>query len=122
MNTPAVRLLPVCQWSRQRIPWRTATFVVPGLLLLSATGASAQRIERHFRVEPHPIVTIHNPNGTVTVRAWTKSDVMVVANRAADQVEVDLEQSGNRIDIMSHPVNEVATATHLRADYEISVP
>jgi DUF4097 and DUF4098 domain-containing protein YvlB len=125
MNTPAVRLLPVCRSSHQRISWnswKAAGIVVPGLLLLSASGASAQRIERHFRVEPHPIVTIHNPNGTVTVRAWTKSDVMVIANRAADQVEVDVEQTGNRVDIMSHPVNEVATATNLRADYEISVP
>ena len=28
---------------------------------------------------------------------------MVIATRANDQVEVDAEQTGNRVDIMTHP-------------------
>jgi DUF4097 and DUF4098 domain-containing protein YvlB len=47
---------------------------------------------------------------------------MVVANRAADQVDIEIEQTGNRVDIMSHPVVEDTPAESLRADYEISVP
>ncbi len=102
--------------------WTRASLVVPGLLLFSAAPAFAQRLEKHFKVEAHPVINIHNPNGSITVRAWTKSEVMVVANRAADQVDIEIEQTGNRVDIMSHPVLEDAPAATLRADYEISVP
>ena len=68
------------------------------------------------------MITIHNPNGMVTVRAWTKSEVMVVADRATTQVEVDAEQTGNRVDILTHQVADTASPDDLRADFEISVP
>ncbi|MGA8013286.1 MAG: DUF4097 family beta strand repeat-containing protein [Candidatus Acidiferrales bacterium] len=100
--------------------WKAAGLLVPGLLLCSA--ASGDRIERHFKVDAHPVVTIHNPNGMVTVRAWTKSDVMVVAKRATNQVEVDAEQSGNRVDVQTRQVADTASPDDLRTDFEISVP
>ena len=87
-----------------------------------AAVASADRIEQHFKVEAHPVVTIHNPNGTVTVRAWTKSDVMVVAKRATTEVEVDAEQTGNRVDVQTRQVADTASPDDLRTDFEISVP
>jgi len=102
--------------------WRNGLLVLPGLLLFSATSASADRLVQHFKVEAHPVVTIHNPNGTVTVRAWTKSEVMVVANRATDNVAVDAEQNGNRVDILTRPVSETSAPEDLRTDVEISVP
>jgi DUF4097 and DUF4098 domain-containing protein YvlB len=105
---------------RNQRHWKAAGLLVPGLLLCSA--ASADRIERHFKVEAHPVVTIHNPNGTVTVRAWTKSDVMVVARRATTEVEVDAEQTGNRVDVQTRQVADTASPDDLRTDFEISVP
>jgi len=89
---------------------------------LLCSAASADRIERHFKVEAHPVVTIHNPNGTVTVRAWTKSDVMVVARRATTEVEVDAEQTGNRVDVQTRQIADTASPDDLRTDFEISVP
>ncbi len=56
------------------------------------------------------------------MRAWTKSEVMVVAKRATAQVEVDAEQTGNRVDIMTRQVSDTASPDDLRADLEISVP
>ena len=105
---------------RSQRRWKAAGLLVPGLLLCSA--ASADRIERHFKVEAHPVVTIHNPNGTVTVRAWTKSDVMVVARRATTEVEVDAEQTGNRVDVQTRQIADTASPDDLRTDFEISVP
>jgi len=102
--------------------WKTAGVLVPGLLLISATPALADRIERRFKVEAHPVVTIHDPTGTVTVRAWTKSEVMVVAKRATDRVEVDAEQNANRIEISTRQILDNASTKDLRADFEISVP
>ena len=89
--------------------WKVAGVLVPGLLLLSALPASADKIQRHFKVDARPVVTIHNPNGTITVRAWTKSEVMLVATRATDQVVVDAEQTGNRVDIITRQVSESAS-------------
>jgi len=96
--------------------------IVLGLFLVGAAPASADRIEKHFKVEAHPIVTIHNPDGQVTVRAWTKSEVMVVATRSSSQIEIEAEQTGNRIDVITREASETIAPQDLRADYEISVP
>jgi DUF4097 and DUF4098 domain-containing protein YvlB len=102
--------------------WKGAGVLVPGLFLLSVTPALADRVERRFKVEAHPVVTIHNPTGTVTVRAWTKSEVLVVARRATDRVEVDAEQNANRVEIITRQIPDNASPNDLRADFEISVP
>jgi DUF4097 and DUF4098 domain-containing protein YvlB len=101
---------------------RIRNWTAAGVLLLSATPALADRLERHFKVEAHPIITIHNPTGTVTVRAWTKSEVLVVARRATDRVEVDAEQNANRVEISTRQILDNASPNDLRADFEISVP
>jgi DUF4097 and DUF4098 domain-containing protein YvlB len=106
--------------TRRRIVWKATGLLIPGLLL--AGGAFADHIEKHFKVEAHPVVTLHNPNGTVTVKAWTKPEVMVVAARASDQVEVDATQTGNRVDIMTHPVSDSTVPDGLRTDFEVRVP
>ncbi|HTR48428.1 MAG TPA: DUF4097 family beta strand repeat-containing protein [Verrucomicrobiae bacterium] len=107
---------------RNHRAWKTAGVLVPGLLLLSASPALADRLERHFKVEARPVVTIHNPTGTVVVRAWTKSEVMVVAKRATDRVEVDTEQNGNRVEVITRQISDNASPSDVRADFEISVP
>jgi DUF4097 and DUF4098 domain-containing protein YvlB len=107
---------------RSHRDWRIASSLLPAILLLIPSPASADRIERHYKVEPHPIVSIHDPNGSVTVRAWTKSEVMVIATRLSDRVEVDTEQNGNRVDILTHQISDNASPADMRADFEISVP
>jgi DUF4097 and DUF4098 domain-containing protein YvlB len=102
--------------------WKTAALVVPGLLLVGASTSSANKFTQHFKVDPHPVVTIHNPNGLVTVRAWTKSEVMVIADCGTSAVALDAEQNGNRVDIMSRQVADTAAPSDLRADYTVSVP
>ncbi len=102
--------------------WKSVGLLAPGLLFFGAAPAFGHGIEKHFKVEAHPVVTIHNPNGAVTVKAWTKSEVMVIANHASDKVEVDAEQTGNRVDIMTHQMADSISPDDLRADYEISVP
>jgi DUF4097 and DUF4098 domain-containing protein YvlB len=104
-----------------RNKWKTGV-IVPGLLLVSAVPVFAHNIEKHFKVEPHSVVTIHNPNGKVVVKAWTKSEVMVIATHTSDKVEVDAEQSGNRIDVMTHQISDSISPEDLQADYQINVP
>lgn len=91
------------------------------LLGLPAT-VSAHRIEKHFAVAEHPVVIIHNPNGLITVKSWTKPEVMVTADHASAKVEVDAEQHGNRIELLTHLLSEDVSPSELQADYELNVP
>src|SRR5580658_11158752 len=105
--------------------WKPLTVIVPSLLfctLLSAGPQPPRRQEQHFKVEAHPVVTIHNPNGLITVKAWTKAEVMVISNRASDNVEVDAEQMGNRVDVSTHAASDNVAPDDMRADYQINVP
>jgi len=108
--------------ARSHLRWKTAGLLVPSLLLVSVSPAWADHIEKHFKVEAHPEITLHNPNGAVVVKAWTKAEVMVMATRATDQIEVDATQVGNRVDIMTHPVADGIAPGDLRTDFEIRVP
>lgn len=102
--------------------WKSAGLLVPGFLLLSASPASAKRLEKHFKVEARPVVTIHNPNGAVTVKAWTKSEVLVIADLGSDRVDVDAQQNGNRVDVTTRQLTDNMAPDDFRADYQINVP
>src|SRR3984893_1256396 len=47
---------------------------------------------------------------------------MVAANHTSDQVEVDAEQMGNRVDVITHQLVYSVGPDDVRADYEITVP
>lgn len=100
---------------------RSATLLAASTLLV-CLPAFAHRLEKHFKVDPRPVVTIHNPDGMITVRAWTKPEVMVVATHPSENVEVEAEQMGNRVDISTRTLAENVSPADLRADYEVSVP
>jgi DUF4097 and DUF4098 domain-containing protein YvlB len=102
--------------------WKAALLLVPAILAFSARPASAKRLEKHFKVDARPVVTIHNPNGTVTVKAWTRSEVLVIADLAGGQAEVGAEQNGNRVDVMTRPLSDNVSPDDLRTDYQINVP
>ncbi len=99
-----------------------AGLLVPGLLLAGVAPALADHFEKHFKVDARPVVTIHNPTGLVTVKAWTKSEVEVVAEHASANIEVDADQTGNRIDVITRLRTDSASPDEWRADYEIRVP
>src|ERR1700758_4475360 len=96
--------MSTAQFVPLRFNWKTG-LLAPGLLLVTSSAVFAHNIEKHFKVEPRSVVTIHNPNGKVIVKAWTKSEIMVIATHASDKVEVDAEQTGNRVDVMTHQIS-----------------
>lgn len=102
--------------------WRSSALLIPCLLLLGAAPASADRVVQRFKVDARPVITLHNPSGKVTIKAWTKSEVMVVADRASSQVVVDAEKIGNRVDITTRQASDTVSPTQLTADYQINVP
>ena len=62
-----------------------------------------------------------NPYGSISVKPSSGNTVTVVAILHSDKVEVDNNQSGNRVDIQSHLLAG-ADAESGRVDYEILVP
>lgn len=105
-----------------RMPWRSAAVLVPGLLLLGVAPAFADHFQKQFKVEAHPVVTIHNPDGMVVVKAWTKSEVLVMADHPSSDIAVEADQTGNRIDVSTHQLSDTVGPDAWRADYQIRVP
>jgi DUF4097 and DUF4098 domain-containing protein YvlB len=101
---------------------KSAGLLMPGFLFFSAIPASAKRVEKHFEVDSQPVVSIHNPNGTVTVKAWTKSEVLITADLGSDRVDVDAQQNGNRVDVVTQQLTDNMSPDDFRADYQINVP
>jgi len=108
--------------ARKTAGLKAAGWLACGFLIVGAAPAWADHVEKHFKVDSRPVITLHNPNGAVTVKAWTNSEVMVIASPASSDVEVDVEQTGNRVDIMTHPTSDSVADDELRADFEIRVP
>jgi DUF4097 and DUF4098 domain-containing protein YvlB len=62
-----------------------------------------------------------NPYGSISVKPSSGNTISVTATLHSDKVEVDNNQSGNRVDIQSHLLAG-ADAESGRVDYEILVP
>jgi len=93
------------------------------LLLVPLAGpASAHRLEKHFNVAGRPVVTVRNAHGRIEVKSWKKPEVVVIGNHTSNKVEVDTEQSGNRIEVITHVLTEKPAPADLQADYTITVP
>jgi len=101
---------------------RNAVTILAAPLLGLALPAYAHRLEKRFTVEIRPTVTVRNFHGKITVKSWPKSEVVVVANHASEKTEVDAEQSGNRVDVITHHLTDKVAPNELEANYEITVP
>jgi DUF4097 and DUF4098 domain-containing protein YvlB len=91
------------------------------LLLTLPAGAQTRKTEKHFTVSDTPVVILQNFNGKVQVKSWDRHEVMVVA-QASDTVEIDTEQVGNRIDIMTQAVGGNSPSQDAKADITVTVP
>jgi len=91
------------------------------LVTLAAMAVAETKKEYRFEVGPKSKVSIVNQFGSVTVKPSTGNYVLVNATIYSDKVEVDQNQSGNRVDVQSHLLNG-ANADNSRVDYEVTVP
>src|ERR1700734_4530029 len=99
---------------------RTAKLVAIGVIVAGTLVAESKK-EYHFTVGPRAGVSVMNPYGSISVKPSQNNVVMVTAILHSDKVEVDNNQSGNRVDIQSHllPGADVNSG---RVDYETLVP
>lgn len=109
-------------WHASNLGWRTAGNVAAIVIFGAASPVYAHHLQKQFEVQPHPLITFHNPSGKVTVVSWDKPEVLVVADHDSPKIEVDAEQMGNRIDILTHQLADQINPDELRANYTITVP
>lgn len=93
----------------------TATAIMPGTL------AAQSRKELHFTVSAHAGISVINPYGSISVKPSPGNTVALIAVLHSDKVEVDSNQSGNRVDVQSHLFSGADTESG-RVDYEVLVP
>jgi len=91
------------------------------LVTLAAMAVAETKKEYRFEVGPKSKVSIVNQFGSVTVKPSAGNYVSVNATIYSDKVEVDQNQSGNRVDVQSHLLGG-ANADNSRVDYEVTVP
>ena len=86
-----------------------------------AFGATAIRKDMHFKVGKHPMVSISNQYGPISVKAGAPRQVLVTVIIHSDKVEVDQSHSGSRVDLVSHLLAG-SDETSGVVEYEIQVP
>jgi DUF4097 and DUF4098 domain-containing protein YvlB len=97
---------------------------VIGLVLagcLATVAIAETRKEYRFTVGPNANVSVDTQYGAIFVKPGTASQVVVIATLQSDQTQVDTQQHGSRIAIVSR-VPEGADAQTGRIDYEVLIP
>jgi DUF4097 and DUF4098 domain-containing protein YvlB len=90
-------------------------------VIVAGTLIAETKKEFHFSVGAKAGVSVVNPYGSISVKPSASNTVVVNAILHSDKVEVDNNQSGNRVDIQSHLLAG-ADAESGRVDYEVLVP
>src|SRR5258705_12941231 len=96
-----------------------------GLLLFvasSAIAASPEHQERHFAVKGHPVVVLQNiVNGRIEVKSSKSPEVVVSSTSIADKVAIDIEQVGDRIDIIASSLGSSPLPDEAEATFQLTV-
>jgi DUF4097 and DUF4098 domain-containing protein YvlB len=100
---------------------RNAAALVTLSVLVAGTMIAETKKELRFTVGPKAGVSVSNPYGSISVKPSTGNVVVVNAVLRSDKVEIDQNQTGNRVDIQSHLLAG-ADADSGRVDYEVLVP
>jgi len=80
---------------------RPGALVLGGSLFLFVAAAPPQRVEKTFRVGENATLAVINSSlhGSVTVRAWERSEIHVVAEMASRSAIVDAHQEGQAVTV-----------------------
>ena len=95
--------------------------VVLVLVTCASTAALAGNIKEYrYTVGPNANISVDTQYGAISVHAGSDNAVVVTATIRSGDVEVDQQQTGNRIEIASHLLG--ADQPTGRVDYELIIP
>jgi DUF4097 and DUF4098 domain-containing protein YvlB len=112
----SIRLVSIHQASIQQ----TLVILVVATCLTSAALAETKK-EYRFTVGPKAIISVDTQYGAISVKPGSDNHVVVTATLRSDNVEVDQQQNGNRIEIASHLLQGANQQTG-QVDYELLIP
>ena len=96
--------------------------VALALVTCVSTAALAGNIKEYrYTVGPHANISVDTQYGAISVRAGSDNAVVVTATLKSGNVEVDQQQTGNRIEIASHLLQDAGEPTG-QVDYELVIP
>ena len=98
----------------------TVVTLVLATCLASAAFAESKK-EYRFTVGPHAIISVDTQYGAISVKPGSGNQVLVTATLKSENVEVDQQQNGNRIEIASHLL-QGANEQAGQVDYELLIP
>jgi hypothetical protein len=102
----------------------TVVTLVLASCLASAAFAESKgesKKEYRFTVGPNAIISVDTQYGAISVKPGSVDQVVVTATLKSNNVEVDQQQNGNRIELASHLL-EGANEQSGRVDYEVFIP
>jgi hypothetical protein len=100
---------------------RTTVLTLVLVAYLSSAAFAETKKEFAYTVGPRANISVETQFGAISVRPGSGTQVLVTATFRSDNVEVDQQQKGNRIEIASHLLRGNQQQTS-RVDYELLVP
>ena len=100
---------------------KTAIVTLVLLTVLSSAALAETRKEYRYTVSANANISVETQYGSITVMPGSSDEVVVTATLKSDDVEVDQQQNGNRIDIESHLLRGLNQQAG-QVDYELQVP
>lgn len=100
---------------------RARVGVLTLVVCLSAAAFAGNIKEYRYTVGPNANISVDTQYGAITVRAGSGNAVVVTATLKSSDVEVDQQQTGNRIEIASHLLQGEGQPTD-QVDYELVIP
>jgi DUF4097 and DUF4098 domain-containing protein YvlB len=99
---------------------RKAIVVLLAACFSSAAVAQSPKVFT-YTVGPHAIISVETQYGAISVRPGNSDQVIVTAFQRSNDVEIDQQQTGNRIAIASHLLRGPDQQSG-RIDYQLQVP
>jgi hypothetical protein len=99
-----------------------------GCVVTGQGGGLVERDEKTFAVNGKPDLTLSTFDGSIEVRSWDRSDVLVVVEKRAwdrgalSAIEVRAEQNGSRVEVAARRSPWFGWAGSLSARLIVSVP
>jgi len=88
----------------------------------AAEATNPHHLDKRFKIDGRAMVTLRNAQGSIMVKSWERSEVEILADHTSNGVEVDTQQNGNRIELVTHVLRPDVSPAELQANYELFVP
>ena len=108
-----------------RLTGRGVTLILTTVVVFSSGAAAnaTERTERHFALKGRPVVAIQNvANGRIEVKSSKNQEVIVVINQNSSKINFDMEQVGDRVDVMASILDASAQPQELETSLQLTVP